>query len=122
MGNLKEGFRFRPTDREGLTFLLRFIRDNSQYSFFMKKNKSMYHRNVGNNRSWKQQDRGKAVRTGVRALYGYDCRDYVLCAIKKRTILLDNIPEETDNNLKHETTAFLRLWNRLVIMSHYREC
>ncbi|TMW89725.1 hypothetical protein EJD97_016727 [Solanum chilense] len=163
MENLKEGFRFSPTDAEAVTFLLRFIagklmddsgfitfhvdtyseqepwdiynqgvsccnddddNDCSQYRFFItklkKKSKSRYSRDVGNKGSWKQQDKSKPVRKKGGPVIGYkksmcymnkgykqenghwlmkeyalsaylldkfdkDCRDYVLCAIKKRT-------------------------------------
>ncbi|CAN4084597.1 unnamed protein product [Withania somnifera] len=85
MENLNEGFRFRPTDAEALSILLRFIvgeemndsgfistnvdnhgvpcsddDDCTQYRFFItklkKKSKSKYNRTVGNKGSWKQQN------------------------------------------------------------------
>ncbi|XP_055835735.1 NAC domain-containing protein 78-like [Solanum dulcamara] len=190
MENLKEGFRFRPTDAEAITFLLRFIagkamndsgfittnvntyskqlepwdiyshgvpcdnddgdNDCSQYRFFItklkKKSEFKYSRIVGNKGSWKQQDKSKPVRNNGGIVIGYkksmsyvnkgynqdnghwlmkeydlstkildkfdnDCRDYVLCAIKKRTptkddtmTLMTTVSEEC-RNLEHQTSA-----------------
>ncbi|KAK4352801.1 hypothetical protein RND71_028319 [Anisodus tanguticus] len=138
--------------------------DYSQYRFFItklkKKSKSMYNRNVGNNKgSWKQQDKGKPVRysssspvvigckksmsyvnkkgynkkdghwlmneyelsTAILQKFHEDCRDYVLCAIKKRPVtnscpsetstvtILSNFPDEvtTYSHSESETATFL---------------
>ncbi|XP_004228763.1 NAC domain-containing protein 22-like [Solanum lycopersicum] len=192
MGNLKEGFRFSPTDAEAVTFLLRFIagkfmndsgfitthvdtygkqepwdiyshgvacsnddedNDCSQYRFFItklkKKSESRYSRDVGNKGSWKQQDKSKSVRRKGGPVIGYkksmsymnkgynkkngdwlmkeytlpeylldkfdkDCRDYVLCSIKKRTrsktqtkekLKLVNIVPEESTNLEDQSSA-----------------
>ncbi|XP_059315716.1 NAC domain-containing protein 78-like [Lycium ferocissimum] len=205
MENLKDGFRFRPTDAQALIFLLRFIagevmndsgfvttnvdvygkqepwdiyshgvpcdndegdnNDCTHNRFFItklkKKNKSKYNRNVGNKGSWKQQDKGKPVKyssvtigckksmsyvnknynrknghwlmneyelsSAILEKFNEDCRDYVLCAIKKRPVttsspsettstvtFLNNLPAEihqvisnSSRNLQHSTMAFL---------------
>ncbi|XP_060200533.1 NAC domain-containing protein 55-like [Lycium barbarum] len=204
MEKLGEGYRFHPTDGEGLTFLLRFIAgqvmndsgfittnvdvygkhepwqiydhgvpcgddddddddsDCTQYRYFItklkKKSKSKYNRNVGNKGSWKQQDKGKPVIysssspviIGCKKSMSYvnkgynkkdgnwlmkeyelssvilqkfdeDCRDYVLCAIKKRPVtsschsetstvtILNNFPDEVtcNSHSESETMGFL---------------
>ncbi|XP_075107199.1 NAC domain-containing protein 1-like [Nicotiana tabacum] len=161
---LEEGFRFRPTDSEGLMFLLRFVAgqemhdsgfittnvdvygkqepweiydngvpcgdddESTNYRYFItklkKKSNARYHRSVGNKGTWKQDNKGKpvhyintssVVNIGSKTNLSYknkvfypedqkdghwlmkeyelskvilhkfdqDCRDYVLCAIKK---------------------------------------
>ncbi|XP_059302073.1 NAC domain-containing protein 1-like [Lycium ferocissimum] len=189
---LKEGFRFHPTDSEGLSFLLRFVAKQEMhdagfittnidvygneepweiysqgvpcggsededaddcYRYFItklkKKSTMMYHREVGNKGSWKQQgeenpvynnmgNSSSALIIGCKKSMRYvnkehkdgdwlmkeyelskvilqkfdeDCRDYVLCAIKKKpidtcspvmsTTTSDDASEETD-----EVTGF----------------
>ncbi|XP_060173523.1 NAC domain-containing protein 1-like [Lycium barbarum] len=184
---LKEGFRFHPTDAEGLSFLLRFVAkqemhdagfittnidvygneepweiysqgvpcggsededDDDCYRYFItklkKKSPMTYHREVGNKGSWKQQGEEKTVYNnmgnssstliiGCKKSMRYvnkehkdgdwlmkeyelskvilqkfdgDCRDYVLCAIKKKpidtcspvtsTTTLDDASEDSD--------------------------